>query len=195
LRRPVLLHDIHVKFTPHENIRLTKAAEWHHYWLDNPVNALTGGNLSSTKRKQNVFFSVADGKFAYKKPVAPGAQEPFELLLQEIINCRLVGYNPAVQKIREVVCKLMKSGASPIIKLNDSLRPVLPKGENDIHINGRLYKARFAKIAVNVIQDEVGDNDIADILRDWFGPKAGMPGEIHQVRFVKKRMNGVYSRF
>ena len=113
--------------------------------------------------------------------------ETFELLLQEIINCRLVGYNPAVQKIQEVVCKLMKSGASPIIKLNDSLRPVLPEGEIGIRINGRLYKARFAKIAVNVIQDEVGDNVIADILRNWFGPKAGMPGEIHQVRFVKKR--------
>ncbi|ACN17035.1 HsdR3 [Desulforapulum autotrophicum HRM2] len=186
LRRPVLLHDIHAKFAPHEKIRFSKADEWHRYWLDNPVNALIGGNLSGRKQKQNVFFSVADGKFVYKNPVAPEAQELFESLLQEIVNCRLVGYNPAVAKIQAVVCKLIRSGTAPIIKLNDSLRPVLPKGETSIRINGNLYTARFAKIAVNVIQNEAGENIIADILRNWFGPQAGMPGEIHQVRFVKK---------
>jgi len=185
MRRPVLLEDIHARFHPFRQIQLEMATEWHQYWFDNPINALTGGNING-RRAGRVFFTVKDSKFVYANSVSGEAIEHFETLLQEIINCRLVGYNPAVHEIDEVICKLINRGTSPIIKLNDRLRKVLPEGEAQIDIDGRIYKARFAKIAVNVIQDLSGANVIARILRQWFGEQAGMPGEAHQVRFVRE---------
>ncbi|MFC1524023.1 DEAD/DEAH box helicase family protein [Thermodesulfobacteriota bacterium] len=182
LRRPALLDDLHEKFTPPQQISETMIDEWHRYWLENPINAFVGGNLKKTQRER-VFFSVNDEKFTYTNRVSEEALDLFEMFLQEIVNCRLVGYNPAVHTIDEVVCKLMNSGTSPIIKLNDRLRNALPEGEAEVEIEGRMYRFRFAKIAVNVIMDESGTNVIADILRNWFGEKAGMPGEMQQVRF------------
>ena len=188
LRRPLLLDDIHQRFHPPEKTRSGMVDDWHRYWLDNPINALTGGNLAVNQREKT-FFKVDQQKFTYTGKVSTEALELFESLLQEIVNCRLVGYNHSLQKTDEVVCKLINSGDRPIIKLNDSLRSFLPDGETEVLINGKIYRARFAQIAVNVIQDEAGGNVLTEILRGWFGAKAGMPGEADRVIFKRRGKN------
>lgn len=51
-------------------------------------------------------------------------------------------------------------------------------------VSGKRYTARFVKIAINVLEDpETGRNELAPILRAWFGPDAGNNGRADAVLF------------
>ena len=184
LRRPILLAEIQKRFPAPEQIDKETKADWHQYWMDNPINALTGGNLKASLQEK-VFFAIVDETFTYKNKVASDTLNTFETLLQEIVNCCLLGYNQRIAKQDKIVCKLFHSGGNPIIKLDDGQRANLPKGESELNINGRVYQANFAKIAVNVVRDISGRNVLPEILRGWFGPKAGMHSEKERVIFKK----------
>ena len=52
-------------------------------------------------------------------------------------------------------------------------------------VEGQSFEANSVKVAVNVIR-KFGNskNELPQILRRWFGPKAGHPGTEHHVAFV-----------
>ena len=51
-------------------------------------------------------------------------------------------------------------------------------------VDGKNYTARFVKIAINVLEDpETGRNELATVLRRWFGPEAGANGRSDTVVF------------
>jgi len=64
-------------------------ANWHRYWLDNPINAWAGGNRSAGKSS---YFQVKDGKFQASFPLSATHTKRFELLVQELIDYRLAAY-------------------------------------------------------------------------------------------------------
>ncbi len=52
-------------------------------------------------------------------------------------------------------------------------------------MEGESFEANFVKVAVHVIRKSGSSrNELPQILRRWFGPKAGHPGTEHHVAFV-----------
>jgi hypothetical protein len=54
-------------------------------------------------------------------------------------------------------------------------------------VEGESFEANFVKVAVNVIRKfGCSKNELPQILRRWFGPKAGYPGTEHHVVFINR---------
>ncbi len=69
---------------------------------------------------------------------------------------------------------------SPTARHTPGSRPVGPTAL----VDGELYEANFVKVAVNVMRKKgEKQNRLADVLRAWFGPKAGLPGTNKHVAF------------
>jgi superfamily II DNA or RNA helicase/HKD family nuclease len=62
---------------------------WQHYWRTNPVNAWVGGNQPATAHNH---FRVVEERFASTLDVALEDREPFNGLVQELIDFRLATY-------------------------------------------------------------------------------------------------------
>ncbi|WP_291934601.1 DUF3427 domain-containing protein [Limnohabitans sp.] len=84
-RRRPLLYDLDAKMltTPGTD------TAWARYWLDNPIKALTGGNL---KNPVSVPFEVRDGCFGLKQTVAESDTATLADMLQELVDYRLAAY-------------------------------------------------------------------------------------------------------
>jgi superfamily II DNA or RNA helicase/SOS-response transcriptional repressor LexA len=181
-RRPALQNDIHEKFGNSSNISTDMVDSWHSYWLSNPINALIGGNTST----QDAFFEISGEIFATRLILKDDDQPAFESMLQELINLRLVGYNPSASTPDEIICKVITNKTNPIIMLNETYRHCLPHGESSLAANGVEFNANFVKIALNVVKDKDGKNILPEILRTWFGKDAGQPGRRDRVVFTNK---------
>ena len=84
-RRRPLLHDLDA------NMRIAAPTDtaWQKYWLDNPVKALTGGNL---KNAAAAAFELRDDCFALKQTVSDADAPWLADLLQELVDYRLAAY-------------------------------------------------------------------------------------------------------
>jgi hypothetical protein len=60
--------------------------------------------------------------------------------------------------------------------------PNLPEGDAEFLADGHPYVGRFVKVALNVAH-RLGEesNQLASLLRGWFGPSAGLPGTANSV--------------
>ncbi len=99
LRHPHLLSDLP------SNIDKKNTELWHKYWLQNPINAWIGGN----KKVQNSFFKVEDDNFIFNELIDSDFEDSFHLLLQEIINYRLLQYE---ERIEAKQCKKIKDASN-----------------------------------------------------------------------------------
>jgi len=70
--------------------------------------------------------------------------------------------------------KVNHNQADPILMLDRERRPDTPQGEVEVEVDGEPVVLRFVKVAVNVAtRTGAKDNVLPDILRRWFGPRAG----------------------
>jgi hypothetical protein len=77
--------------------------------------------------------------------------------------------------------KLMQAKGRVILKLPQKERDQLPQGEVAVMIEGEEYIARFAKEYVNVLR--LGESNVlSELMRGWFGSRAGERGTKHEVR-------------
>ena len=122
----------------------------------------------------------------------PSEQKPlFQDLVREIVDWRLASYLERVVKGQDqdaIVCKVSHAGGRPILFLPDrKTYPGIPTGWTDVLVDGELYEANFVKVAVNVMRKKgEKQNRLADVLRAWFGPKAGLPGTNQHVAFRRQ---------
>ena len=152
--------------------------------IEQPIRALTGGNRGVPSQ----YFRFEDDRFFVT--IAGGAESAAALpdMLREICDLRLAQYlsrsGEGVGRTR-FFCKLFHSNGSPILKLPDRQGAGdLPAGDKPVMVSGKRYTARFVKIAINVLEDpETGRNELAPILRAWFGPDAGNNGRADAVLF------------
>jgi hypothetical protein len=87
--------------------------------------------------------------------------------------------------------KVIQSRGKPFLKLPTvDEEPGRPDGPVLVRLpDGREWEFRFVKIACNVAGPRgstVGDtlpNDLPKLLREWFGPDAGLPGTSFEVEF------------
>ncbi len=183
-RSPELLQDLEaVKELPEP--KAPDARTWQAYWRKNPVAAWAG-----TPEKPGDWFRVEGERFQPRLPIPDGLDEVFEELTLELVDYRLAMYRRRLDQAATsgaFTCKVFSNNKGPVLKLPDrTRRPDLPLGDVDVRLpDGSVWRFRFVSIACNVAHPVGSDrNQLADLLRRWFGPTAGRPGTAFHVRFT-----------
>jgi superfamily II DNA or RNA helicase/diadenosine tetraphosphate (Ap4A) HIT family hydrolase/SOS-response transcriptional repressor LexA len=182
-RSPELLADVP------EQMRAVPEGEsaesrWLDYWKKNPVAAWT-----TKKREGRVWFRVERGRLWLDVNVDRTLEVPLRKLTRELVDYRLAQYRDRKQQAHPThegfVCKVLSNQRDPILKLPPRGAVALPEGETDIRMpDGGVWQFRFAKESCIVARPAgTPTNQLPDLLRGWFGPRAGQPGTAFQVRF------------
>ena len=149
----------------------------------NPVAAWTG-EWARTRRPQ---FAFANGIFSSEFTVDPERRAAFQALARELVDWRLAEYldrpRLGAEDGAEFTCKVSHASGRPIIFLPTGTdRQRLPMGSTALRVEGSAVTADFKKVAINVVRGTPdGPNELAAILRRWFGHDAGLPGTRHLV--------------
>ena len=136
------------------------------------------------------WFRVDEDRFVPRLPMTPETKQSFEAMTYELVDYRLAQYRrrqqPQVQGAA-FEARVFSNKRDPILQLPDrAQRPDLPSGPTDVRLpDGSVWRFDFVKIAVNVARPTGAQrNQLPDLLRQWFGPAAGMPGTAFRVRFT-----------
>ncbi|NOK04045.1 DEAD/DEAH box helicase family protein [Myxococcus xanthus] len=179
-RSPELLRDLEAVKALGDP-RLPNPARFFTYWKSNPIEAWTKGGR---------WFRVEEERFIPRLPMAPSAQKSFEAMTRELVDYRLAQYRRRQQAQAQdsaFDARVISNSRGPILKLPErSARSDLPLGTTAVRLDdGARWHFDFVKIAVNVARpDGAQQNQLPDLLRQWFGPTAGMPGTAFRVRFT-----------
>jgi superfamily II DNA or RNA helicase/diadenosine tetraphosphate (Ap4A) HIT family hydrolase/HKD family nuclease len=154
-----------------------------------PIAAWTGGAGTGGVS----YFSYAAGIFATRFGVPQDRREALQELVRELVDWRLAEYlergpveGPATGD--RIVCKVSHAGGRPILFLPDRrTHPGLPEGPVPVMARDEEYEAHFVKVAVNVLRRPgTEQNVLPALLREWFGPDAGLPGTSFSVVFERE---------
>jgi len=155
------------------------------------------------------WFTRRGDRFVADFTCPPELRAAFELLTGELVDLRLAHYTqsrlraPAALEARSASegnrpsttfrAKLSHSGGKPILFIPavESV-PSRPTGPTRVRLpDGRERVFRFVKVACNVAHpadaaSARGNNALPALLRDWFGPDAGLPGTNFEVEFTDR---------
>jgi hypothetical protein len=150
----------------------------------NPIAAWIGGQGTGGRS----YFVYENQKFATTFAVADAQREAIQDLTRELAEWRLADYQAratAGTTDGQFVCRVFHSSGKPILKLPDrETMQGLPSGWTTVRTKDGPYEANFAKIAVNQLREPDGSSNVlAQVLRKWFGPDAGLPGTRFEVAF------------
>jgi superfamily II DNA or RNA helicase/diadenosine tetraphosphate (Ap4A) HIT family hydrolase len=151
----------------------------------NPITAWIGGRGTGG----NSYFAYADGTFRSLIDWDESTTESHQELTREICDWRLAQYldrSDSRARAAHVICKVSHSSGNPILFFSPDREsnPGIPEGWIPVEVDGRMLEANFVKIAVNVMREPGGDeNLLPGILRRYFGENAGQPGTNQFVRF------------
>ena len=153
---------------------------------EHPLKAWVGGRGTGQER----YFTYENGAFATAFALPLELHHTASALVRELAEWRLAQYLRRVGTTSgadRIVCKVSHANGRPILFLPSRDRTAgIPDGWVDITADGVMYQAKFARIAVNVLQRlEDETNVLANLLRDWFGPDAGLPGSNQLVEFTR----------
>ena len=109
-------------------------------------------------------------------------------MTRELVDYRIAEYlarrRQAEPSLEGFMCKVLSNQRDPIVKLPRRTGDAIPEGETDVRLpDGAMWQFRFAKEYCNVAHPASAANQLPDLLRTWFGPRAGQPGTAFQVRF------------
>jgi superfamily II DNA or RNA helicase/diadenosine tetraphosphate (Ap4A) HIT family hydrolase/HKD family nuclease/SOS-response transcriptional repressor LexA len=171
------------------------------YWLKWPLSRWMDDQAGQR------WFTRRDDRFVAAFTCPPELRAGFESLTGELVDLRLAHYSqsrlraPAALEARSASegnrpittfrAKVSHSGGKPILFLPtvESV-PSRPTGPTRVRLpDGREWVFRFVKVACNVAHpadaaSARGNNALSALLRDWFGPDAGLPGTNFEVEFT-----------
>lgn len=159
-------------------------AELRRLVVENPIAAWVDG-----RGMGGVSYFEFDGEhFSTRVALDQRLGEAARTLVREIAEWRLAMYvrrASALSGPLRIQCRVSHANGRPIIFLpNRDRQGGIPEGWRDVEVNGVPYQAFFAKIAVNKITRSGSDkNVLPEVLRGWFGPRAGEPGTTFSVVF------------
>jgi superfamily II DNA or RNA helicase/diadenosine tetraphosphate (Ap4A) HIT family hydrolase len=151
----------------------------------NPIAAWVGGQGTGGRS----YFKYQNQQFAATFAVADAHREALQDLTRELAEWRLADYQARLatgESEGQFLCRVFHSSGKPILKLPDrDSTPGLPSGWVEVRSRDGQFEANFAKIAVNQLREPEGtSNVLAQVLRKWFGPDAGLPGTRFEVMFA-----------
>jgi superfamily II DNA or RNA helicase/diadenosine tetraphosphate (Ap4A) HIT family hydrolase/HKD family nuclease len=156
---------------------------WTRFWRTWPLSHLAGEDSTRVAQFRFADHEGADW-FEPRFTVEAEDGETFDEMVSELVEYRLQRYLLASQESPEgaYLLKLNHSGGKPILMLDRRRCPNLPEGDAEFLADGIVYVGRFVKVALNVAQRPGEDsNQLAGLLRGWFGPSAGLPGTSQSV--------------
>ena len=185
LSHPSLRHDVGPtkEFPNHATAPIEQWAAW---WLEWPLSRWMD---NQAKRR---WFELRDGKFVPAFTCAAEAQADFESLTGELVDYRLAQYTrtrlaeSGPDAPSSFLAKVTHSGRRPILLLPSIEElPGRPLGAVEVKLpDGAVWIFRFVRIACNVAGPKGTDgNRLGNLMRDWFGPDAGIPGTGYKVIF------------
>ena len=188
----VLRHDLEGEHhaVDHQNADQT---EWANWWIKWPVSRWL--DVQSGKK----WFTRESERFRLNFDCPERLEPSFEALTEEIVDWRLAAYSKS-HRLAEVVSgeiafegKVSHAQGRPILFLPDKAQmPDRPLGVTDVELpDGSTWEFKFVRVACNVASRK-GEkmNQLGPLLRQWFGPNAGLPGTNFTVRFETR--NGVW---
>jgi superfamily II DNA or RNA helicase len=190
-RSPELLADLEgVKEL--DDTRDSSSEAWLRYWNRNPVRAWT-----TADKRGRAWFAVEGDRFVARIPFPPDsfAAAALVAMTTELVDWRLARYRKRRRGVSQVesgtltsfrIKVLRNASGDPILHFgNRKDRELLPLGETDVRLqDGSIWQFRFVKIACNVARPVGAQrNQLADLLRRWFGPEAGKAGTDRSVEF------------
>lgn len=148
----------------------------------NPIAAWAGGKGTGERS----YFSYDEQVFKWLPDVAMHLREPLQELTRELAEWRLAEYLQRLQagvNPESFSGRVKRTSGTPVILLPDRQKqPGLPEGLTPLRIGSEELEADFARSALNVVRRSgQADNALPSLLRDWFGPDAGLPGTHHSV--------------
>ncbi|MDP1915396.1 MAG: DEAD/DEAH box helicase family protein [Myxococcales bacterium] len=180
-RSPELFADVPEELRLDELGALQK--KWETYWRKNPIEAWTAERTAG-----RTWFRVERNRllpaFEIEESLGPALAE----LTRELVDYRLAQYRARQRRDEPVTdgftCRVTWNQTDPILKLPSRKNAQLPEGETDVRVDGSVWTFRLAKEFCNVAKRAGStQNRLPDLLRAWFGPRAGMPGTAFEVRF------------
>lgn len=185
LSHPALRHDLPpTKEFP--NHATASIEQWSAWWLEWPLSRW----MDNQGGRQ--WFKQEDGKFVPAFSCPQESQPDFESLTGELVDYRLAQYTRTRLEKSEAdapasfLAKVTHSGGRPILMLPTVEElPGRLFGPVEVKLpNGSVWVFRFVRIACNVAAPQGTDsNRIGELLRDWFGQDAGLPGTGFTVKF------------
>ena len=163
--------------------------EWTKWWNKWPIDRWT--DLQAGKK----WFVREGEQFRFDQPIDPKLQPTLEAMTSEIVDWRLAQYVRRWKTDTEVAgtqafeAKVSHSNGRPILFVPDkTVCPGRPVGPTSVQLpNGSRWEFKFVKVACNVAAPEgEASNQLSDLLRNWFGPNAGLPGTGFVVSFTKE---------
>ncbi len=151
------------------------------FWRKFPLDHLAGQGSGASR--ENPLFHFDGDRFVPTFHVSVDG-EIFDALVAELVDYRLARYlltRAATATPTTARIKVSHTGGRPILRFDRQRSPQLPDGEVTFTADGARFSGRFVKIALNVAQEVDGQRDLAELLRGWFGPNAGLPGTHHTV--------------
>jgi superfamily II DNA or RNA helicase/diadenosine tetraphosphate (Ap4A) HIT family hydrolase len=159
------------------------AARWLAYWRRNPVAAWT-----QPRGETRPWFRLDGDRFTFALAIDSAFELSLARLVRELVDWRLAQYRQR-KRLRGgsnegFFCKVTWNRRDPILKLPPRTAASFPEGETDVRLpDGAVWQFRFAKEFCNVARPVgSGRNELPDLLRRWFGPRAGQPGTAFEVR-------------
>jgi len=157
----------------------------------NPIAAWVGGQGMDGAQ----YFDYEDGAFRTRLDSDGVDGSALAALTREICEWRLaeyVAHAHGEHRFAPIIrCKVSHSNGRPILFLPDrDTQPGIPFDWVEISVDGVPFSAKFAKIAVNVVEaKDAVRNRLPEMLRSWFGADAGAPGGADYVLF-RRQDNG-----
>jgi superfamily II DNA or RNA helicase/diadenosine tetraphosphate (Ap4A) HIT family hydrolase/SOS-response transcriptional repressor LexA len=162
---------------------------WTAWWIKWPINRWLDVQNGAK-------WCVQSGnKFWFNLDCPKQLQPVLEKLTEELVDWRLVAYSKSHGLTQTesgdsaFEAKVSHAGGRPILFVPEkSQQTTRPVGPTEVELpDGARWEFKFVKVACNVARP-VGEqgNQLADLLRSWFGPNAGLPGTDFQVRFESR---------
>lgn len=158
--------------------------DWLAYWKKNPIAAWTSDRTDGRR-----WFAVSEAGFQLVLPVDDDERDAFVKLVRELVDYRLAQYRDRKRQVSAssegFSCRVLTNQRDPILKLPARDKVKVPEGETDVRLpDGSVWQFRFATQYCNVARPAgTSRNQLPDLMRTWFGPRAGQPGSSFLVNF------------
>lgn len=163
--------------------------EWADWWIKWPIS-----RWLDVQNKTRWFERNGD-HFQLRIDCPDDLKPTLESMTEELVDWRLAAYSKSRRLVESEEGQLAFEGkvshanGRPILFLPDkAIVPDRPFGPIVARLpDGRMWEFKLVKVACNVARP-VGEksNQLGDLLRQWFGPDAGLPGTNFLVRFESR---------